>query len=412
MTNMRISQTAWIFIGMAVGLAVGALFPEVGTAIEPLGLIFLRLIKSIVIPIIFSMLVVGIAGHSDVRSVGRMGLKSIVYFEIVTTLALCVGLACANIIRPGMGVSLNTPADPGVSVHHTGIKEVIIHMFPDNFFDSAARGDILEVVVFTVIFALALGQIGEKKKPILDFFESLAETMFKYTNIIMYFAPIGVGAALAAVIGSKGLGIVVNLGVLVACLYGSIILFMAVVLVPIALIARIPLLGFYRAVKGPALIAFSTASSEAALPKAMECMEEFGVPRKTVAFVIPTGYSFNLDGTSLYLALASLFLAEAVGVQLTFAQQVTLGLTYIFTSKGVAGVPRASIVIIAGTLPSFGVPIAAVGILLGIDVLMDMGRTTLNVVGNCLASAVIARWEGELELNPNPPAGKGMEQSA
>ncbi|MDD3847545.1 MAG: cation:dicarboxylase symporter family transporter [Syntrophorhabdaceae bacterium] len=391
----RLSQTHLIFIGMLVGLIVGFAFPALGTKLDALSTIFIRLVKTIIVPIIFSTLVVGIAGHADLKAVGRMGVKAIVYFEIITTLALFLGLIVVNITKPGVGIMLGDSGVPlglGQAKHMT-IKEVVVNIFPDNFFDSATRGDVLEVVVFTIIFAIALSLIKEKKKPIIDFCEALSETMFKYTNIVMRFAPIGVGAAIAVVVASKGMSVLLNLCLLIASFYGAIAAFLLAVLLPVGLIFKVPIKRFLAAVKEPAIIAFSTSSSEAALPKAMENMEALGVPRRVVSFVIPTGYSFNLDGTTIYLSLASIFAAQAAGIDLSLSQQLLIGFTLIFASKGAAGVPRASLVVLAGTLASFGLPIEAVAVILGVDTVMDMGRTAVNVTGNCLATVIVAKWE-------------------
>ncbi len=396
----KLTQTHLIFIGMLLGLIIGFAFPGIGVNLEPLSTIFIRLVKTIIVPIIFATLVVGIASHTDLKAVGRMGVKAIVYFEIVTTLALFLGLLVVNITKPGKGIMLGGTGEiQGISAKHMTIKEVVINIFPENFFDSAARGDVLEVVVFTIIFAIALSLIKEKKKPIIDFCEALSETMFKYTNIVMRFAPVGVGAAIAAVVASKGMNVLLNLCILIASFYGAIIFFMLAVLLPAALLFKVPIKKFLAAVKEPAVIAFSTSSSEAALPKAMENMEAIGVPRRIVSFVIPTGYSFNLDGTTIYLSLASVFAAQAAGIDLSFSQQLMIGFTLIFASKGAAGVPRASLVVLAGTLASFGLPVQAVAVILGVDTVMDMGRTAVNVTGNCLATVIVAKWEKQFGNN-------------
>ena len=387
--------TLYIFIGMGLGLLIGALFPQAGTQLRPLSLIFIRLIKTIIAPLIFATIVVGIAGHSDLKAVGRMGGKALIYFEIVTTIALFLGLAFVNITKPGVGVVLHGGDISAIAAKPQKFADVLIHIFPQSFFQAAAEGDVLQVVVFSIIFALALSLVHGKKKAILDVCESLAETMFKFTSIIMRFAPIGVGAAIAVAVGSKGLSVLVNLGLLILTFYACAVSFVLLVFIPVMLIFKVPVRKFFSAVKEPALIAFSTTSSEAALPKAMQAMEGMGVPREIVAFILPTGYSFNLDGTSLYLSMASIFVAQAAGVHMTFGQQLVMVFTLMLTSKGVAGVPRACLVILAGTLASFNLPIEGVAILLGIDELVDMVRTTINVVGNCLASVVVARWEGK-----------------
>ncbi|MBI1805723.1 MAG: cation:dicarboxylase symporter family transporter [Ignavibacteria bacterium] len=397
----RPSLTQWIFIGMGIGLTVGWLTPDVAITLRPLSTIFLRLIKSIIAPLIFATLVVGIAGHGNLKQVGRMGFKSIIYFEIVTTLALLIGLVAVNLIKPGVGVHLPPPDHvTDIVAKKQTIAEVITHIVPQSFIQAAAEGEVLQIVVFTLIFSFALAMIPtEKRQVMLSFCDSLAETMFKFTGIVMRYAPIGVGAAIAVTVGSKGLSVLINLGLLILTMYIALIIFIVFVLGSVALVARIPVKKFIAAVEEPALIAFSTTSSEAALPKAMEVMERLGVPRRIVAFVIPTGYSFNLDGSTLYLSLAAIFVAQAAGVELTIMQQVLMMLTLMLTSKGVAGVPRSSLVILAGTLSSFGLPLEGVAVILGVDEILDMGRTTVNVVGNCLASAVIAKWEGEFQPN-------------
>jgi proton glutamate symport protein len=403
MKLLRPTLTQWIFIGMGVGLVVGYVSPDVAVTLRPLSIIFLRLIKSIIAPLIFATLVVGIAGHGNLKQVGRMGIKSIVYFEIVTTLALVVGLLAVNLIKPGVGVQLHPdPHAADIVTKKQTFTEVVTHIVPQSFFQAAAEGEVLQIVVFTLFFSFAVAMIpAEKRTTMLSFCDALAETMFKFTGIVMRYAPIGVGAAIAVTVGNKGLSVLVNLGLLILTMYGALTVFVVIVLGVVMFIARIPVRKFIVAVKEPALIAFSTTSSEAALPKAMLAMESIGVPRRIVSFVMPTGYSFNLDGSTLYLSLAAIFVAQAAGVDLSLSQQVLMMLTLMLTSKGVAGVPRAALVILAGTLSSYGLPLEGVAVILGVDEILDMGRTTVNVIGNCLASAVIARWEGELQPNTN-----------
>lgn len=398
MTIPRPSLTKMIFFGMAIGLLVGWLFPDVGASLRPLSTIFIRLIKSLIAPLIFATLVVGIAGHANIKQVGRMGLKSLVYFEVVTTLALVVGLAAVNLVKPGVGVNLHAAESAtDIVTKKQTMSEVISHIFPQSIVQAAAEGEVLQIVVFAVLFSLGLAALPkEKRQTIVSFCDALAETMFKMTGIVMKYAPIGVGAAIAVTVGHRGLSVLINLGLLILTLYGALVVFSLLVLVPIALVARIPVKRFVAAVKEPAMIAFSTTSSEAALPKAFQNMETFGVPRHIVSFVLPTGYSFNLDGSTLYLSLAAVFVAQAAGIDMPIGTQVLMVLTLTLTSKGVAGVPRAALVILAGTLSSFGLPLEGVAVILGVDEILDMGRTTINVVGNCLASAVIARWEKEL----------------
>lgn len=399
--RLKPTLTQWIFIGMGVGLLWGWFFPDVAVDLRPLSTIFLRLIKSIIAPLIFATLVVGIAGHGNLKQVGRMGVKSIIYFEIVTTLALIIGLVAVNLTQPGVGVELQSAQ---VATDFAGKKqsfsEIITHIFPQSFIQAAAEGEVLQIVVFTLIFSFALALVPlEKRTVMLTFCDSLAETMFKFTGIVMKYAPIGVGAAIAVTVGHKGLGVLWNLGLMILTMYGALIVFIVVVLGGVMSIFRIPFKQFYRAVKEPAMIAFSTTSSEAALPKALQAMEGIGVPRRIVSFVIPTGYSFNLDGSTLYLSLASIFVAQAAGISLPIGQQIMMMLTLMLTTKGVAGVPRASLVILAGTCASFNLSLEGVAVLLGIDEIMDMGRTMVNVVGNCLASVVVAKWEGEFQPN-------------
>ncbi|MDQ6801817.1 MAG: cation:dicarboxylase symporter family transporter [Acidobacteriota bacterium] len=393
----RLSLTTKIFIGLILGVLLGYLKPDWGTAVRPLSLLFLNLIKSVIAPLIFSTLVIGIAGTGDIRQVGRIGLKSLLYFEIVTTFALVIGLAAVNLTKPGVGVVL-PPPKPDVTgtlaaAKPQSVGDLVTHLAPASIIKAMADGDVLQIVVFSVLFALAVTSIGDKAKPIVDWCESLANIMFRFTEFVMKFAPVGVGAAMANTVGHSGLGVLKNLGMLVGTLYGALVVFVCLVLIPVALIARVPLRDFWNAVKEPATIAFATTSSESALPKAMENMERLGVPRRIVGFVLPTGYSFNLDGTTLYLSLASIFVAQAAGVHLTLGEQVFMMLTLMLTSKGVAGVPRASMVILLGTLASFRLPVEGVIVILGVDELMDMARTAVNVTGNCLATVVIARWE-------------------
>jgi proton glutamate symport protein len=399
----RLTLTQWIFVGMGVGLLVGWLAPDVAVDLRPLSTIFLRLIKSIVAPLIFATLVVGIAGHGDLKQVGRMGVKALVYFEVVTTIALVIGLAVVNIMKPGVGTTLQAGASVGeIVAKKQSFSDVLVHIVPQSFFQAAAEGEVLQVVVFTLIFSFALAMVArEKREIIISFCDSLAETMFKFTNIVMKYAPIGVAAAIAVTVGNRGLSVLINLGLLIVSLYIALTIFVVFVLGTVAVIARVPIRQFINAVKEPALIAFTTSSSEAALPKAMQAMEAMGVPRRIVSFVIPTGYSFNLDGSSLYLSLAAIFVAQAAGIELPIGQQIVIVLTLMLTSKGVAGVSRAALVVLAGTLSSFGLPLEGVAVLLGVDQLMDMGRTMVNVIGNCLATVVIARWEGEFTAVPS-----------
>jgi proton glutamate symport protein len=393
--------TTRIFIGLAMGIVIGHVWPDTGIAIRPLADLFLRLIKMILAPLIFSTLVIGIAGTGDLKAVGRIGLKAIVWFELATTIALVIGLVMVNLIRPGAGVALPDGADTAslttMARSQQGGWDILLHMVPASVVDAMAKNDILQVVVFASFFGVALAAVGARGAIIVDLLDSVAQVMFKVTGYVMRFAPFGVLAAMAATVGGKGLGILVTLGALVLTMYAGLIIFVALVIGGAALVTRVPFFSFVGAVREPFLIAFTTASSEAALPKALEVMERFGVPKRIVSFVLPTGYSFNLDGSTLYLSVASVFVAQLAGIELTVGQQVMMMLTLMVTSKGVAGVPRASLVILTATLASFGLPLEGAAILLGVDQIMDMGRTAVNVMGNCIATVVVARWEGEFD---------------
>ena len=396
---------------MLAGGEIGFDWPHVAEHLRILSDIFLRLITVIVAPLILGTLITGIAGHGDSKGVGRIGLKSLIYFEIVTTVAILIGLAAINFSRAGVGViapAASAVAAAGAAPTAPPLRwdDFLLHVFPENLAKSIAENQILQVAVFAILFGLALGRLAEAKRaPLLRFFESLTETMFAFTNIVMYFAPIGVGAAAAYAIGHLGLAVLLPLGKLLLTGYVALIAFLLLVLLPIAKLARLPLKRLLRAIAEPALIAFATSASSAALPRAMEEMEAFGVPRRIVAFVIPAGYSFNLDGSSLYLAVASIFVAQVAGMHMGWAQQLFMVFTLMLTSKGVAGVPRAVLVVLLATAGTFHLPTEPILLILGIDALMDMGRTAVNVIGNCLACAVIARWEGELALpSALPPA--------
>ena len=400
--------TTQIFIGLVLGIGIGYLWPSsdangvhvAGYAeqIKPLADTFLRMIKMIIAPLLFSTLVVGIAGTGDLKAMGRIGLKAIIYFEVATTIALFLGLALVNLFQPGAGVQVTTMGVDTLRAlqdtkAHSG-WDMLVTLFPTSVFDAMARGDILQLVVFSIFFGIGVAAIGEKGKPVVDFLESTAQVMFKFTGYVMMFAPIGVMAAIAATVGKMGLGILLTLGKLVLLMYGGLLVFAIVVIGGVSLLIRVPFFLFLRAVREPFLIAFTTASSEAALPKALEVMERFGCPKNIVGLVLPTGYSFNLDGTTLYLSLASVFVAQLFGIPMTFGQQLIMMLTLMLTSKGVAGVPRAALVVLTATLSQFKLPLEGAAILLAIDQILDMGRTAVNVMGNCISTAVVARWEG------------------
>jgi proton glutamate symport protein len=403
----RLSLTAWIMLGLVAGGVLGYVRRDWGNAVFFLRDIFLNLIKSVIAPLVFSTLVAGIAGGGDLKKVGRMGAKALVYFEVVTTAALFIGLAVVNLTRPGVGVSLAANTGAIQSVQQTQPQTftgIVTHIFPASIVDAMVRGDVLQIVAFSVLFAMAVSAMGERGRPVLRACESLSQIMFKFTGYVMLFAPVGVGAAMAHTVANGGLDVLWNLGKLIGSLYLALAIFVIFVFGAVMLLARIPVLKFFKAVREPATIAFATTSSESALPKAMEVMERFGVPPRIVGFVIPTGYSFNLDGTTLYLAMASVFVAQAAegsGVpHMGLGRQVVMMLTLMLTSKGVAGVPRAALVILLATLGTFlpgDLGPIGVAVIFGVDELMDMGRTCVNVVGNCLATAVVARWEGEFD---------------
>ncbi len=395
----------WIFTAMILGVEVGMDFPAFALETERFGKIFLRMIKTLVAPLIFATLVVGIAGHSNLKQVGRIGLKSILYFEIVTTMALFIGLLAINVSQAGKGVKVEISAADKLKstellAQKAEHKDHFVEIFPENIAKAIGENQVLQVVIFSIVFAIGLGMVKHEqhKRTMLNFAESLSEVMFKFTDIVMFLAPIAVFGALASTVAKSGVDILFNLMKLVGTLYVALVIFVTCVLLPIALIAKIPIRKFIKAVTEPVTLAFATASSEAALPKALENMEAFGVPKKIVAFVIPTGYSFNLDGTTLYLSLAAVFVAQMSGVDLSIGQQISICLVLMLTSKGVAGVRGASFVILAGTVATMGLDPEKASVILAIDALMDMGRTSVNVLGNCLASAVIARSENELNV--------------
>ncbi len=412
--------TLFIFAALILGVLFGWLLPDIAVQLKPLADLFLKMIKMIIAPLLFATLVVGIAGHGSSKGLGKIGLKTIVYFEIVTTIALIIGLVTANYFQIGKGFALQASQQglddlnklAASATHHGGhgmktfaqpetfldvvkhFMHMLVDMVPTSVIEAMANGNILQIVVFAVFFALALSAVGEKGRPVIKWLNSLAEVMFKFTEYVMFFAPMGVFAAIATTIGQNGIGIIAEYAKLIGVLYFALIVFVVSVLVVVCSIVKIPFFTLIKAIKEPAVLAFSTASSEAALPKAMEIMEKFGVPKRIVSFVMPTGYTFNLDGSTLYLSLATIFVANLSGVELSVGQQIMIMLALMLTSKGIAAVPRVSLVVLTGTLMSFNIPIAGVAVLLGIDQLLDMGRTTVNLVGNCVATVVVSRWEG------------------
>ncbi len=415
--KFKLTLTHQIFIGLVIGIFVGWLIHQFfdsdphakETAIQwvrVLSRIFLSLIKVIIAPLIFSTLVVGIAGAGDMKKVGRIGVKAMAYFTFATLLALVIGLVAVNITKPGVGVNL--PSEQSAEAKEIAGRagkmtpqDHIVNVFPTSIIKSMAENDVLQIVAFSLLFAVALAGIGEKAKPMVQFCESLSEAMFKFTAMVMKFAPWGVGAAIAVTVGNKGLGVLWNLGKLILTLYGALAVFILIVLLPVALLIRLPIKRFIQLVREPATLAFVTTSSESAFPKALENMERLGVPRRIVSFILPLGYSFNLDGSTLYLSLAAVFVAQAANVQLTIGQQISMLLTLMLSTKGIAAVPRASLVVLAGTLAQFGLPLEGIALILGVDEFMDMARTATNVIGNCLATAVVARWEGEFNDKGN-----------
>ena len=412
----RISLTAWIFIALIIGILLGVFFPEFSKSLAPISNIFLRLIRSIVGPLLFGTLIYGIASAGELKTMGRIAVKSIVYFEIATTLALVIGLFIVNLMRPGESVPLNTPGTTAAALpalaKPVSLTQILEHAVPSNIFESLGQNDVLQMVVFFFLFGAACSAIGAKAEPVVAFAGAVAEVMFRYTKYVMYVAPFGVGAAIAVTIGSKGVRVLFGLGKLVGTLYLAEALFVVLVLGTALTIARVPINRFFHATRQPFLIAFSTASSEAALPLALENMERFGIPKHIVGFVLPTGYSFNLDGSTLYLSLASVFIAQAAGVHMPIGTQITMMLTLMLTSKGVAGVPRASLVILAGTLATFQLPLEGITLILGVDALMDMCRTSVNLLGNCVATAVVARWEGVPLRSAGPEPEVELQASA
>jgi len=409
--------TLMIFVALVLGVFVGWLAPDFAVKLHPIAVIFLKMVKMIIAPLLFATLVVGVAGHGNVKSIGKIGLKTLVYFEVVTTLALVIGLAVGNIFKPGEGFgivvnpnNLKAAAEMASAHVHNSLTDMIVGIFPTSVIQSMAEGNLLQIVVFSVFFALAICAVGHKAKPILDVLNSLSEVMFKFTEYVMYFAPLGIFAAIASTIGSNGVGILASYAKIIFSLYFALALFVVIVLFVACKIVRISFRSLIKAIQEPAILAFSTASSEAALPKAMEIMEKFGVPKNIVGFVMPTGYTFNLDGSTLYLALAVLFATQLVGIHLSFEQQLMIMLALMLTSKGVAAVPRVSLVVLAGTLASFNIPLIGVAILLGIDQILDMGRTTVNLIGNCVATVVIARWENEFDYVKMEEFTKGISR--
>ena len=399
--------TIAIFVALILGIFVGWAFPAFALKTHVLAEVFLRMVKMIIAPLLFSTLVVGIAGHADPKSLGRLGFKTVVYFEIVTTFALIIGLGFANLFKPGEGmidfasrnIALGDIVNMASATPHQSFGQMFLSLFPTSIFQAMADGNLLQIVVFSLFFALAICAIGKKAQPVVDVLNSVTKIMFKFTEYVMMFAPIGIFGAIAYTVGTNGIDILFNYGKIILALYVALAVFVLIVLLIACKLVHISFRALIKAIQEPALLTFTTASSEAALPKAMSIMENFGVPQSIVGFVMPTGYTFNLDGSTLYLAMAVLFSTQLVGINLTLEQQLVIMFALMLTSKGVAGVPRASLIVLAGTLTSFNIPILGVAILLGIDQILDMGRTAVNLIGNCVATVVIARWENVFDYN-------------
>ncbi|MBO7672714.1 cation:dicarboxylase symporter family transporter [bacterium] len=398
--------TLYIFIALLAGIVLGVISPDSGVKMYPLAMIFLRMVKMIIAPLLFATLVIGIAGHGSIKGLGKLGLKTIVYFEVVTTFALIIGLVAANVFKPGVGFSVGSPnfnfheAELMAATNSsTSLYDMVINIFPTSIVDAMATGNLLQIVVFSIFFALAICAIGEKAEPVLNVLRSLSEIMFKFTGYVMYFAPLGIFGAIAYTVGNCGIKILSNYVNVIFSLYATLLIFLVILLYVTCKIVKISVKDFLKAIAEPALLTFTTASSEAAFPKAIEVMENFGVPKNIVGFVMPTGYTFNLDGSTLYLAIAVIFSVQITGLSLTLEQQIVIMLALMLTSKGVAGVPRMSLIVLAGTLASFDIPLLGVAVLLGIDQILDMGRTTVNLIGNCIATAVIAKWENQFDYD-------------
>ncbi|MBK7556248.1 MAG: cation:dicarboxylase symporter family transporter [Flavobacteriales bacterium] len=405
----RVSLTQWIFVALVAGFLLGAFAPEYARHVTPFRTLFLHGIKSVIAPLIFATIVTGIAGAGSLSHLGKLGLKSLVYFEVVTTLALAVGLVAVNLFRPGDGLHLGSAVpDAAARAAATPVTlgGFLEHLLPTNLADAVVRGDVLQIVMFSTLFAVACLAVGEAARPVVQFCEALCQVMFRFTGFIMVLAPLGVGGAMTGSVAEHGWQVMVPLLKLVGTLYAALAVFVLLVLYPVLRIFQIPVLRFLREVRHPVLLAFGTTSSESAYPSALEALERFGVPRRIGSFVLPMGYSFNLDGSTLYLAVAAVFVAQAAGVELSASQQLVMMLTLMLTTKGVAAVPRAAVVVLSGTLLAFGLPLEGVALILAVDEFMDMARTAVNLLGNCVATAVMARTEGIILPGPDATASE------
>lgn len=400
----KMSLATWIMIGLLAGIAVGAIAPDIGKALKPLGDIFIRMIKMIVVPLIFSCLVMGIAGTGDFKKLGKLGGKSIIWFEFATTLALIVGLVAVNVLQPGAGVDLSsggnneavTKAASSKGLDHVAM---LVNIVPTNIIDAMGRGDMLQIIFFSCLFAIACASVGREGKQIIDLARDLAHVMFKVTHYVMYISPIGIFGAIAYTVGTFGIAMLLPLVKLILCLYVAIVVFLLLVLSVGSLLTKTNLFPLIKVLKEPLVLAFSTAASEAALPIAMEKLEKLGLPKRIVSFVLPLGYTFNLDGSTLYSCVAVVFLAQVYDINFPIEMQLLMLLTLMLSTKGIAGVPGASLIVIAGTAAAFGLPVEGIAILLGIDRVLDMARTFCNVTGNCIAAAVVSRWEKEVSAD-------------
>lgn len=412
-----------IILGLVLGIIVGAVFygnQSITSYLQPFGDIFIRLIKMIVVPIVFSSLVVGVAGVGDIKKLGKIGGKTILYFEIVTTFAIIIGLIVANLVHPGNGVSISNLATTNIDKYmHTaeaasnhGFMDTFINIVPTNIFESLAKGDLLPVIFFSVMLGLGVAAIGEKGKPVLAIFQGIADAMFWITNQIMKLAPLGVFGLIGVTVAKFGLASLIPLGKLIITVYGAMFFFVFFVLGFVAKIAGINILSLIKLLKDELILAYTTASSEAVLPKLMEKMENFGCPKAITSFVVPTGYSFNLDGSTLYQSIAALFIAQIYGIHLPLSAQINLVIVLMLTSKGMAGVPGASFVVLLATVGSLGIPVAGVAFIAGIDRIVDMARTVVNVLGNSLAVVVISKWEKEFHPKKGEEYIKSVSEMA
>ncbi len=400
--TVRISLTSWIFIGLALGLLIGIYFPDLAHGLTPFRSLFLHGVKCIIAPLIFASIVSGINSSGSVKGLGRLGLRAIIWFEVATTAALVIGLLFVNLFRPGDGLSVGHGVDPAIieaAQNKMSFGGFIEHLLPTNFAEAVVKGDVLQIVIFSVIFGIAVLLAGEKGRPVVAVCESLNQVMFKFTELIMKLAPLGVGAAMAGSIAEHGLAVLIPMAKMVGTLYGSLVVFVILVLVPALMWSRIRLKPFFKELRPSIVLAFATTSSESAYPGALQSLEKIGIPNRIASFVLPMGYSFNLDGSTLYLAIASVFIAQAAHIELPISTQLAMMLTLMLTTKGVAAVPRASMVVLSATLTAFGLPLEGVVLIMGVDEFMDMARTTVNLTGNCVATTVVAHWEGE-KLSP------------